>query len=314
MAPGAGWYADPAGSGQMRYWDGEAWSNATSAIPQARQSPASEESVAMVGALSEVMESLASTGGAGVSAGPNRPLGSYAMTVGVATPPSSTVPKPAGISRWKIIVAAVVVLGVAVAVAVPTALGSHKKSALSSAFTRSLLTAQAVTSIAGQPYSVTPLKAQGSQGSDSAQCMTLSNAAGAQSKDTATAARGFAAANGNQMVVEELSSNPAYPRAMDQVQSAMKSCSATSFDGTVSVNFVPIPTPQIDGSDQVLAAELTGQVAGTTLVLDMAVARFGDNIIFVMVGGVNPAQSQQSLLDSVLTQAAYAARPAFAKS
>jgi uncharacterized membrane protein YhaH (DUF805 family) len=33
--PSAGWYADPAGSGQLRYWDGAAWTDHLSAVPAA---------------------------------------------------------------------------------------------------------------------------------------------------------------------------------------------------------------------------------------------------------------------------------------
>ncbi len=33
--PAAGWYADPAGTGQLRYWDGAAWTDHLSAVPAA---------------------------------------------------------------------------------------------------------------------------------------------------------------------------------------------------------------------------------------------------------------------------------------
>lgn len=315
MAPAAGWYSDPNGSGEVRFWDGQKWTAATSAIPQARQRPpTAHPQHAVAGALSEAR---AGTGTAAVESGvPNRSshsFGGYSATVGVATPISASPPKPGVGQRWKIVVAAAAAIGVAAAVAAPTVFSSPGP-ALSSAFQHVLLTPSTVSALAGQPYTITSLKAEGSNGNSSTQCSLVANAAGTGSKDKADAARGFASADNAPFIIEALSNNPAYPQAMDQIQSAMKSCSENSFDGSASVSVTPLVMPQIAGSDGTVGVEMAGQVSGTTLVMDMAVARYGDNIVAVMVGGVNPSQPLQTLMDSVLTQAALTARPEFSRA
>jgi hypothetical protein len=40
MAPTSGWYPDPAGSADLRYWDGQTWTRQTSALPAAPTPPA----------------------------------------------------------------------------------------------------------------------------------------------------------------------------------------------------------------------------------------------------------------------------------
>jgi hypothetical protein len=39
MAPSSGWYPDPAGSADLRYWDGQTWTRQTSALPAASAPP-----------------------------------------------------------------------------------------------------------------------------------------------------------------------------------------------------------------------------------------------------------------------------------
>lgn len=207
--------------------------------------------------------------------------------------------------------AGVVTIGLAAVVLVPTVFSSHK-SALSSSFQRVLLTPTAVSSVTGDDYRINTASDNSEDDDASTGCMEGANGLTSQTKDTADASRAFATADHNGFVVEALVNNPTNAQQMDQLRSALKSCSVSTFAGA-TVSLQPLTMPQIAGSDDALGIEMTGQIGGTSLVMDMAIARYGNTVVAIMLGEIDGPQSLQNLTDSLLTQAAVTARPTFPK-
>ena len=228
---------------------------------------------------------------------------------GSAAPPWA--PEPSRFTRrWKVAIAGMLAVGVAAAVTVPLAFGSHE-SALSRAFTRSLLSPAYVSALAGETFTLDTSKDDSSNDSSSGCADTTDLTSSA--KDRGDASRDFVAADHSTFISEEIEDNPESAQELNLLRNTLKSCSSTTIDGA-TVTLQMLPAPQIAGSSDTMAMGMSGQVNGNALGMEFSVARFGDTVVVVAAGGVDSSISLPSLTNSLLAEAVLQARPALPKS
>lgn len=320
MAPIPGWYPDPTGSEQLRFWDGQNWTSSTGPAPRVHQPepPAPDPFPAMAGAGSMGTPYGAPPGQLPPQApryGPGQPYG-MAAGYGVPGAPGSAAPpwqpQPSRPSnRWKIGIACVVAVGIVGAITVPNALSSHS-SALSHAFDRSLLTPAAVSALANGTFTIDTSKDTSSNDSSSG-CMDAVSTIANSGKDRGEASRQYVAADHSTFIEEDLSNNTSNTQQLNVLKDAVSKCTSTTIDGT-TVSIQALPAPTIEGSSDTLAMRMSGQVNGNPLVIELGMARFGDNVVVITCGGIDTSISADSLTNSLLTEAVLTARPAFPKS
>jgi len=289
LTPIQGWYPDPAGSGQLRFWDGQTWTSSASAVPQAAMANAS------VGAP---LSASAQPYRAADQAYPPAPQ--YVSPNGYARPGSAAPPwsdrsdrSPQGprfSKRSKIVLAGVLAAGVALAVAVPTVF-SAGKSALTTNFEHSLLTPATVSQITGATFAIDNSKDDNSDDSSTG-CIDKASTLTDPGTEKGDASRQFASAPAGGFVSEDLSNNSTNAQQITQLRTALKSCTSATFGGS-TVSLALLPSPPVPGSDDVFVMEMSGQINGDPITIDISVARFGDNVVGITYGGLlTPAEAE----------------------
>lgn len=237
----------------------------------------------------------------------------YGSGGGYATPrpgaPGSAAPqwapRPSRFTqRWKIAIAGVVAVGVA-AVTVPMAFGSHE-TALTRAFNRSLLSPASVSTLANETFTIDTSKDDNS-GDSSSGCADTADLT-SSAKDRGDASRQFVTVDHSTFVSEEIEDNPENAQELNLLRNTFKNCSSTTIDGS-TVTLTNLPAPQIAGSSDTLAMEMSGQVNGSPMVMEFSVARFADTVVVVVAGGIDQSVSVQSLTSSLLTEAVQRVQP-----
>ena len=318
MAPIAGWYPDPAGAEQLRFWDGQNWTSSTGPAPRVRQPepPAPDPTLAMAGAGGSMGTAYGTPSGPfapqGPLYGPGQPYGTAGGygSPGSAAPPWTPQPSHSR-KRWTVAIACVVAVGVIGAITVPNALSSGS-SGLSRAFDRSLLSPAAVSALASETFTIDTSK-DNSSGDSSSGCMDAVNTLANSGKDRGEASRQYVSADHSTFIEEDLSNNSANTQQLNVLRNSLSKCSSTTIDNT-TVSIQALPGPVIEGSSDTMAMLMSGQVNGNPIAIEVGVARFGDNVVVITCGGVDPSISSQSLTNSLLTEAVLTSRPAFPKS
>jgi hypothetical protein len=316
MAPIAGWYQDPSDPGQMRYWAGAKWTDATGPMPRPRQTEPTVPDPVMAAAVPAPMPGQAHSSGLATASWPSAaaaPSAQYPPAAGFGYPAgSSTLPgwgQAPQRSRFSAKGMAAVAVGIAAIVAavltVPHVLDSGK-SGLAKSFQNALLTPQEVSSETGMTFTIDNSpddnSNDGTSGCDSA----------GQALDNLGSGKGDAerelTSPGGVFVVEALSNNSAYASQLREVRSALNSCQSMTIGGN-TVTVTSVMPPVISGSDDVLEFQMNGEVSGHPIVVDETLALFGHNLLGVLTTAVGDTQEVHSLELGLLSAAITKARP-----
>ncbi len=276
MAPVDGWYPDPAGMPQLRFWDGQNWTTATAPAPVTQP----------------------------YSSQPNAPQQGWAPSGGS---PSHRAPKR-GKGFYGIIAGAVVV-AVAVAVVIPlTSGGSHHAPPTTAALKGVLLPVADVSGTTTLPFTVDNSSDDNSDDgtNDTSNCVPLNNVQKAESAaQVADADQSFVSKQAGLEVDEDIAYLPRKAAALlTASQSAFEQCPSYKDGAGDAANVTFLPGLSVKGSDQVLAIQQSGTISGTPMVFDTMQARFGDTVITINYGGTKAPQDLNLIAAKLLQQAA----------
>ena len=292
MPPAPGWYPDPAMQAPLRYWDGRTWTTATAAVPAADQSFAPQ--------------SLAQPPAGAQSTLPAAAAGS----------PYSRTPVWATRKRrdWRSknvvgVVTAVAIVAVVAVVGVPKVLGesSHASASgsapTSATLANALLTPAEVGATAGATYTVQPADNSGDNGSGT-QCKAADKASSdIQAHTRADTTRDYASAAQASMVEEELTSVSGDAAAQfANIGRAISSCHQLNFNG-VSATLTTLPAPQVAGSDDTFAFDLTTVISGHDFDVSFFMARFADTFVQLTYASTSPPSGNDEIATELLQQA-----------
>lgn len=282
----SGWYPDPAGTAQLRFFDGQSWTTATASPPIAQPAFAPP-------------------------AAPTAPHYTPQPAPHYAQQYSSKRPPERGRRFWSV-VASLVVAGAVIAAAIPLVSGSHH-APTTEAFNGALLTLDEVSATAGDTFVIEPPDSSDDgtdDGTSSDDCAgtDLSKVAGPNAV-TAEADRSYSASSDGKYVDEDLSYIPGKAAAiLNTLKPEVAACH--SLDGgklAVSV----LPAPPVAGSDDTFAMQFLGQVGDQTIVVDVELARFGDSLVGVSYAAPGDPDDIGATTGVLLTQAATKAKHLF---
>ncbi len=301
MAPIPGWYQDPSDPGQLRYWDGGTWTAATGPMPRPRQAEPSVPELAMAAPAAAAPASVFTP----PSAGPGFGYPTAATTL----PAWGPAPQRSRFTtRAKVAVAAGLAAVVTAAVTVPLVMSSAKSPSLAKSFEQSLLTPGQVSVLANVTFTIDTSSDNNSNDNSSGGCTDAFDTI-ASGKDHGEASREFVAADHTTFIAEDLDSATNNPQELAQMKRALSSCKTTVMDGS-TLSLQLLAAPQVGGSDDTLAFEMSGQLDGSSMVFVIDIARFGDNVVMVMTGGVDSSFDMRTLSGQLLATAVDTARPA----
>ncbi len=288
MNPASGWYPDPTGASQLRFWDGQTWTTATTpAAPPGPQQYAQSQYTQPQYTQPQYTQQYA------------------------AQPISSVVPgfpRHSAGGRSKSFygrVAAGAVAVVVVVAAVPFLLTKDHHSAppTNASLTASLLTVAEINSATGSTFAPDTSEDNSSSNDNSADCPAgdaLDKASVGAEK--ASADRSFASAADRLFVEESMSYLPGKGAAlMTQLKGVLARCHTIKIGGTLTLTV--LPAPPVPAADDSLAYQLRGTASGVAVTVEVEMVRFGDTTMSVYYGG---RSSVDSLIPAseTLTQAA----------
>ena len=281
MAPVDGWYPDPAGMPQLRFWDGQNWTAAT-APAQVTQSYAAQ-AVTMPprgsGAIRRITRPSGAEARQGVLRNHRRHRGRVAVGVAVVIPLTSG--------------------------------GSHHAPPTNAALTGVLLSVADVSEATTLPFAVDNSSDDSSSNDDTTGCIPGNNVDKAE--NAARKAEGtqtFVSKKAGLVLTEDIAYYPGQaPALMTAEKSAFQQCPTFKEDGdTVNISFVP--GLSVKGADDVTAIQVSGSISGTPVLGDTFEARFGDVIVGVDYFSVTKApQDLNVIAGKLLQQAAEKAKP-----
>lgn len=284
MTPVAGWYPDPAGTPQFRYWDGHAWT--------AQMSPAS------VGPAQSPQPTY------------DYAQQQYAPQAGAnAYRAIPYQPKPRRPRRLYALIAGIVAVAI-VATVVPLALTSGDSTRTSGAFTKVLLTTAEVDETTGGTFTVDT--SNNDEDDDSTTGCASADKLDRQfsAPEKAHAERSFADGSEALTANELLSDTPDAAAQFKALKQAFASCRSLKIEET-TLTLNTTPGPVVTGSDETLVVQAHGSIAGRTIVLDIELARFGDCVVGIVYGGLGDVASINDTADALLVRAAAKAKHAF---
>jgi hypothetical protein len=309
MAPATGWYPDPAGTAQLRFWDGQSWTNSTMPIPQAPQSapqPAysSSPAAAPLGTQEFATQQYAPQGYGQQQYAPQpnhstpaQPQPRYANYPGHRPPGRG--------KRFYALVAGGVAAVVVIATVVPLALSSDphpKPPPTKAAFTAVLLTVNEVDATTGGRFTVGPLSDDGSD-DNSDDCKDVGNAPDPSTDSTSSAERTFTDSSQGNVADESLDYLPGKAAAaVAGLKKSAASCHTLTLDGD-KVAVTVLPAPSVPHSDDTFAMQMAGTTSGHALTIEITVARFGDSLVTLVYGGLATPTSAQAAATALLVQA-----------
>ena len=316
MAPVSGWYQDPSDPGQMRYWDGAKWTDATGPMPRPRQAEPTVPDPVMAGAMAAPVPAQAQTSGFATPSWPSAavaPSTQYPPAAGFGHPAASaTLPgwgqapqRPRFTSKGMAAVAVGIAAIVAAVLIVPHVLGSGK-SGLSRSFQNALLTPQEVSAETGMTFTIDNSPDNSSNDNPSG-CDSAGQSLDQLGNGKDDTQQELTSPNGV-LVVEGLSNSSANASQLRQFRSALNSCQSLTIDGS-TVNVTSIMPPLISGSDDVLEFQMNGEVSGRPIVFDETLTLFGHNLLAVLTTGIGDTQDVHSLELGLLSAAITKARP-----
>ncbi len=305
MAPVTGWYPDPAGTAQLRFWDGQGWTNSTMPLPQAQPAPQPAfASADPSGAQQYAPQQYPPQGYAQqqyapqpVYSAPGQPQTRYANYPGHRPPGRG--------KRFYAMVAGGVAAVVVIATVVPLALtGDHhpKPPPTSAALTSVLLTVNEVDATTGGRFTVGPLSDDGS-GDNSDDCKDVGNAPDPSTDSTSSAERTFTDTSLGNVADESLDYLPGKAAtAVAGLKRSAASCHSLTLDGD-KVAVTVLPAPSVPHSDDTFAMQMAGTTSGHALTIEITVARFGDSLVTMVYGGLATPTSAQAAASALLQQA-----------
>ncbi len=280
MAPVDGWYPDPAGMPQLRFWDGQNWTTATAPAPV------------------------------------TQPYAPQPHAPQLSTPQLST-PQPQAPKRGKSfygIIAGVVAVAVGVAIVIPLASGSsHHAPPTTAALKGVLLPVADVSETTTLPFTVDDSSDDNSDDTadNTSNCVPLNNVQKAETAaQTADADQSYVSKQAGLEVDEDIAYLPGKAAALlTASQSAFEQCPTYKDGDGDAANVTFLPGLSVKGSDQVMAIQQTGTISGTPMVFDTMQARFGDTVITINYGGTKAPQDLNLIAAKLLQQAAANAKP-----
>ena len=285
----SGWYPDPAGTAQLRFWDGQSWTTATSAPPpvQAAFAPTAPP------VAPQYTPQYAP-----------QPVPNYA-------PQYSSKGGPERGRRFWSVVAGLVVTGAMIAAAIPLVSSSHHPPTNAS-LQRSLLTVGQLGAAADGTFTLqAPDNSDdNSDSSDDCQGTDPSKVVGPGGVK-AEASQEYADSSQGIFVDEDLVYAPGKAAAfLETIEPELTACHSLTVDGgKLAVSL--LPAPPVTGSDDTFAVQATGKISGITVSVDIEMTRFGDSIVTVTYGGRGEPEEISTSSAVVLTEAAIQAKHAF---
>jgi hypothetical protein len=285
MAPVDGWYPDPAGMPQLRFWNGQNWT-ADTAPAQGTQSYPQQSYPAQT--VTMPPRGVAPSGGSPTHRAPKRGKGFYGIIAGIAA------------------------VAVGVAVIIPlTSGGSHHAPPTNAALTSVLLSVADVSGATTLPFAVDNSSDDSSSDGDTSGCIP-GNAVDKAEKAArkADGSQTFVSKKAGLELDEDIAYYPGQAAAlMTAEKSAFQQCPTFKEDGdTINVSFVP--GLSVKGADDVEAVQISGTISGTPVLGDTFEARFGDVIVGVDYFSVTKAPQDLNVIAAkLLQQAALKAKP-----
>jgi hypothetical protein len=282
MTPVAGWYPDPAGTPDLRYWDGQTWTEqmapapAPVAAPQPYTSQPSYDYVQQPGAFAQ--PGATAFGGFPAQSAPRRSRRLYAVIAGVV---------------------AVVV----VATAVPLALSSGGHSPRTNgAFEAALLTTSEVSETANGTFTLEPTEHDDDKDS-SIGCPAADDLHKQFSApDKAHAERTFGDKSVGLSASEFLAYSPGAAAEFKALEQAFSSCRTLRLSGA-TLELTTTVGHAITGSDETVVLRAHGVIANRAIGIDIELARFGDVVVGSFYGGLGGPDAIDDTADTLLSQA-----------
>jgi hypothetical protein len=300
MTAVAGWYPDPSGPGQLRYWDGQAWTSSTAAAEQPAPAPSYGSAPTTVAQPAYGQQ-------------PFYGQPTYTGQPGHTASPAqwNTAPSGSPRSRKKIyaIVAGVAVVAAVIATVVPLASGSGHSGPSKAQLTKVLLTADEVGGIADGDFTAGPVSDDDDDSNSKADCNdTVKPKPGSEK---AEAERMFTGAG--QFAEEDLSYTEGSGPLFTQLKAQLAACHTLTIDGN-KLTLTPLKTAAVTGADDTLAVLASGTLPSseTLFAIDIVAARFGNNVVEVIYGAPGASNADVADVSNRLLQGAAAkAKSAF---
>ncbi len=281
MAPVPGWYPDPAGMAELRYWDGQHWTTATTSAFASPQAP---------------------------------PTAAPAPTPTVTPAWATAQGRHRGPSRsrrlWAAVVAAVAIITL-IAAGVPWLFNDDGEVGTRPSATTlkaALLTPADVSRQLSTSFSEEPQSSGDGENDSASDCPALDR----QGKEidavrSAEASRFFAARTAGLFAEENLQYIPGKgAKAVALVRHGLQHCHQVTM-GDTPMTLTLTAAPAVPGSDETLGITATAVAAGQQFSMGIFIARRADTVVMVMCGGlVDRAQSLSAtrlLLDKAFAKA-----------
>ncbi len=164
-----------------------------------------------------------------------------------------------------------------------------------------LLTADQVSQIANGQFTASPSTSDDNSNTGCAALDDFSKAS--KDSDKAKAEQDYDTSDQSQSVTEGVVYVPDQAEELfSQLKSALGQCDSFTVAGH-DLSLTQLDDPSVDGADDTLAAQASGDIEGQTFTVDLFAARFGDNVVQISYGGLVDDSSASSVGEQLLQQA-----------
>jgi Protein of unknown function (DUF2510) len=318
MTPAPGWYPDPSGTAQLRFWDGQSWTSSTADAARPPAAPSYAATAPTTFAPEPAYVAQPGTGQQPTYAA--QPT--YSAVPGYDAQPSySAIPQgwgggplgqPAQKSRRRkglIALVSVVVVAAVAATVIPLTSGGGHSVPTTAKLTTKLLTSTAVGEIASGTFAASPPSDDDSDDDDTkTDCSDGGNIDAPKGADKADAGREFQGTG--QFAEEDLSYTVGAAPLFTKLKTAMQSCHTLTIDGG-QLTLSTLAQPPVSGADDTFGMQASGNISGVDFTFDIVAARFGNGVMMVTYGSADGASRVAEVSNQLLQAAAAKAKSAF---